>query len=56
MPRLFHHLDHAVERDAVSAVGEGRIEVGVERAGRSVGVAFPRLRTLDDKLNRFPTP
>ena len=40
VPRLFHHLDHAVERDAVSAVGEGRIEVGVDRAGRSVGVAF----------------
>ena len=40
MARLLHNLYHAVEAHAVLAVGERRVEVGVERAGCGKGVAL----------------
>ena len=40
MPRLFHDTDDTVETDAVLAVGEGGVEVGIEGSGGSEGVAL----------------
>ena len=37
---LLHDLDDAVEAHRVATVGESRVEIGVERAGRRIGVAF----------------
>ena len=38
--RLAHHVDHAVEADAVFPVGVGGVDVGVQRTCCGVGVTF----------------
>ena len=49
---LFHRFNDLVERNAVVAVGEGGVDVGVEGTGSGVGITLDT-RNLDKTANRI---